>query len=275
VTASSHSNYALGSTDAEHERLIRQAARFAPFTERLFRDAGIGSGHRVLELGSGAGDVAMLVRRIVGDTGEVVGIERDARSIARAEKRIQDAGLRNVSLVQRDISELAGDKSFDAAVGRLILQFLPDPVSALRGVASLVRPGGAIAFQEPSWKPFLALCSQMLLWSACGTLAVEAFEGAGANAEMGPELPSLFERAGLPTPVTRMEMSLGSDSESTRWTYDVLSSLRPQIERLGLTAEKVGDFATLAERLHREAAASATAAPCVALVGAWCRKPAA
>jgi ubiquinone/menaquinone biosynthesis C-methylase UbiE len=69
------SPYALGSTDAEHERLIRQAARLAPLTERLFREAGIGPGQRVLDLGSGVGDVAMLVARLVGPSGEVVGIE--------------------------------------------------------------------------------------------------------------------------------------------------------------------------------------------------------
>ena len=36
------SGYALGSTDREHERLIKQAVRFRPFTERLFRDASVG-----------------------------------------------------------------------------------------------------------------------------------------------------------------------------------------------------------------------------------------
>jgi len=55
----STSQYALGSTDAEHERLIWQAERVAPLTERLFREAGIGPGQRVLDLGSGVGDVAM------------------------------------------------------------------------------------------------------------------------------------------------------------------------------------------------------------------------
>lgn len=39
----STSPYALGSTDAEHERLIGQGARLAPLTERLFREAGIGA----------------------------------------------------------------------------------------------------------------------------------------------------------------------------------------------------------------------------------------
>ncbi len=268
-------SYALGSTDAEHERLIRQAARFALFTERLFRDAGVGPGQHVLDLGSGMGDVAMLVAQIVGPSGEVVGVERDAPSIERAQIRVKEAGLHNVSFVRSDASELPRERRFDAAVGRLILQFLPDPVAVLRSVSELVRPGGAIAFQEPSWKPFLALCSEMPLWTACGSLAVDAFEGAGANAEMGHELPRLFERAGLPSPVMRMEMLLGHDLESARWTSDLLRSLKPQIERLRLSVEKMGDFETLAERLQREAESSGTAAPCVALLGAWCHKPAA
>lgn len=77
-------DYALGYTNAEHDRLIRQAARIAPTTERLFREAGIGLGQRILDLGSGMGDVALLAARLVGSSGEVVGIERDATSIARA-----------------------------------------------------------------------------------------------------------------------------------------------------------------------------------------------
>jgi hypothetical protein len=53
-------DYALGYTSAEHDRLIRQATRIAPITERLFPESGIGPGQRVLDLGSGVGDVAML-----------------------------------------------------------------------------------------------------------------------------------------------------------------------------------------------------------------------
>ena len=88
-------DYALGSTDAEQERLIWQAARVAPLSERLFREAGIGPGQRVLDIGSGVGDVAMLVAKIVGPSGEVVGIERDPRSIDRARARVAEAGQHN------------------------------------------------------------------------------------------------------------------------------------------------------------------------------------
>jgi ubiquinone/menaquinone biosynthesis C-methylase UbiE len=160
------SDYALGSTDAEHERLIRQAARIAPLTERFFREAGIGPGQRVLDLGSGVGDVAMLAARLVGPSGEVVGIERDPRSIARARVRVAEAGLRSVSFTQSDVNEIATDKAFDAAVGRFILEFLPDPVAVLRTLTQLVRPGGVLAFLEASFAPFLVLSAHLPLWSA-------------------------------------------------------------------------------------------------------------
>src|SRR6266436_971527 len=130
------SPYALGYTNTEHDRLIRQAARIAPITERLFREAGVGPGQRVLDLGSGMGDVAMLAARLVGPSGEVVGVERDSRSIARAKARVAEAGLRNVSFTQSDVNQIQSSKPFDAAVGRFILMWLPDPASVL---SSLVR----------------------------------------------------------------------------------------------------------------------------------------
>src|SRR6266571_4640145 len=116
-TSCGTSHYALGNTDAEHERLIRQAMILAPLTERFLRQAGIGPGQRVLDLGSGVGDVAMLAARLVGPSGEVVGIERDASSIALAEARVAAAELRNVTFTQRDVTQIAADEPFDAAVG--------------------------------------------------------------------------------------------------------------------------------------------------------------
>src|SRR5262249_29503487 len=107
-------DYALGYTDLEQERLIRQAAIVAPTTERLFREAAIGPGQRVLDLGSGMGDVAMLVAQLVGPLGEVVGVERDANSVARAKARAAAAGLRNVSFLNTDLNNLADERPFDA-----------------------------------------------------------------------------------------------------------------------------------------------------------------
>jgi ubiquinone/menaquinone biosynthesis C-methylase UbiE len=57
---------------------MRQAWLLEPLTERLFQEAGIGHGMRVLDLGCGMGDVAMLAGRLVGPSGRVVAVDRDA-----------------------------------------------------------------------------------------------------------------------------------------------------------------------------------------------------
>jgi 2-polyprenyl-3-methyl-5-hydroxy-6-metoxy-1,4-benzoquinol methylase len=273
TVSSSDNSYALGSTDAEHERLILQAARLAPCTERFFREAGIGRGQRVLDVGSGVGDVAMLAAQLVGPSGEVVGVERDSRSVARAKARVAEAGLNSVSFTQCDVSEIASDKPFDATVGRFILQFISDPVAVLRSLSKLVRPGGVLAFQEVSYAPFLLLSARLPLWSTGVSIIHQTLRHAGANTEIGLALNRIFQEAGIPAPTMRMEILLGSDPEFTRWTYDLICSLRPQIRKHNVSLEPLGDFDTLPVRLQSEVAASKSVVPFVPLVGAWSRKP--
>ena len=263
------SPYPLGSTEGEHERLIRQAKLLAPLTERFFRQADIGPGQRVLDLGSGGGDVAMLAARLVGPSGEVVGVERDTRSIARARVRVAEAGLHNVTFTRSDVCELPGDKPFDAVVGRFILQFLPDPIAALQSLSHLVHPGGVIAFHEPCWTAILPLGAHLPLWSACASLVCESLQRSGGNTEMGLTLCRIFRQAGLPTPNLQMEIPLAEAACSALWIYDLVCTLLPQIRRLNLPLEDLGNLDTLLERIQSEAAASKNPVPCVALVGAW------
>jgi ubiquinone/menaquinone biosynthesis C-methylase UbiE len=267
------SDYLLGYSSAEHDRLIRQAARFAPTTERLFREAGIGPGQRVLDLGSGVGDVAMLVARLVGPTGEVVGIERDASSIAQARARAAAAGLRNISFRQTDVNQVVSDRSFDAGVGRFILMFLPDPVSVLHSVFRLIRPDGVMAFQEPSWIPFLALGRRLPLWFKALSAIHETLSRSGANPEMGLALYAAFQQVGLPAPSMHMEILLADDAECAQQAADVLRSVRRLAEQHNVSLDEVGDLETLADRLHAEVKASNTLANFVPIVSAWSRKP--
>jgi ubiquinone/menaquinone biosynthesis C-methylase UbiE len=269
----SSSDYALGYTNAEHERLIRQAARIAPFTERLFQEAGIDTGQRVIDLGSGMGDVAILVARLVGPSGEVVGLECDPNSIARARSRVADAGLRNVTFIHTDVKDFAPGQLFDAAVGRFILMFLPDPLGVLRSASELVRPGGVLAFQEPSWVPLLALGSRLPLWSRLLFSIHETFTRSGVNPEMGLDLYRVFQEAGLPAPSMNMETPLGCDAEFTGLVSHLIASMQPLAEQHGVPLEPLGDLDSLPARIHAEVAASNSVVSFVSLVGVWSRKP--
>ena len=262
-------NYPLGSTDAEHERLIRQAQWVNPHTERCFREAGIGPGQRVLDIGSGVGDVSLLAARLVGPSGDVVGIERDVRSLTRARIRAVEAGLRNVSFVQGDVSQVPDGNPFDAAVGRYILFFFPDPVLVLRSLSRLVRPGGVFVFQEPHLDSFLERCRRLPLWSVGASLMLETFHRTGANLNLGPKLSQILQEAGLKALTTRRDTLLGSE----QWLPDCLHSLHPKMAQLNLSLKPLGDFETLSERLQTEVKAFKTTAPLPDLVSAWSRKP--
>lgn len=63
--------YVLGHSDREIERLKTQALLIDPITQRFFQQAGIIPGMRVLDVGTGAGDVAFLAAALVGDKGEL------------------------------------------------------------------------------------------------------------------------------------------------------------------------------------------------------------
>ena len=263
--------YALGSTDAEHDRLIWQADRVAPLTERLFREAGIGPGQRILDIGSGVGDVAIQVARLVGPSGQVVGVERDARSIARARARVAEAGLRNVEFIQCDAAQLPDSTLYDGAVGRFILMWVDDPVSVLRGLSRMVRPGGVIAFQEPYWIPLLTLLAPLPLWSAAASVIHAAFRRAGARPELGPALYQTFLDAGLPGPTMRLEMLVGRSGDLAQWFGDILQTLCSEDDQRDPRVRELGALGTLQERLHAEVAASNAIAAWPAYVGAWCR----
>jgi len=270
---SSSYSYALGYTKAEHGRLMRQAELIAPVTERLFREAGIGAGHRVLDLGSGLGDVSMLVARLVGPSGEVVGIERDGTSIEQARGRVVAAGFRNVRFIQTDVKQIVSDKPFDAAVGRFILMFLPDPISVLRSVAQLIRPGGVLAFQEPSWIPMLALGDRLPLWSCVLRWIHETLLRSGANPEMGLALHPIFQEVGLPAPKMHLEIPLGSKMDFLCVIADLVRSLQPLAEQHGVPLEELGKLETLHDRICAEITAANTIVSIVPLLGAWSHKP--
>src|SRR4051794_30009243 len=94
--------YALARAQEEYERLTRQAAFLHDTTRRLFRTAGVIPGLRVLDIGSGAGDVAFLAAKLVGPHGSVVGVDVDGAALNVARGRAEAMGLTNVRFVEGD-----------------------------------------------------------------------------------------------------------------------------------------------------------------------------
>lgn len=267
-------DYVLGGTAGEHRRLITQARLLEPYTERFFRDAGIGEGDRVLDVGSGMGDVAMILARLVGPGGSVVGIDRDGPALEAARARVAAVGCRNVEFVEADIADAAFAEPFDAIAGRMVLLFQPDPAAVLRLLMRHLRPRGRVAFQEPCWSVWRPLYRDLPLRAACIELVHEAMMRAGVHDDMEVRLRRDFVAAGLPLPQMRLEVPYGAKDRSSRdLASEILRSVHPRLVAAGLRTDAIGDLGTLAARLEAELEAADVFPAWVGLAGAWARVP--
>jgi ubiquinone/menaquinone biosynthesis C-methylase UbiE len=163
--------YVFGRLVGEAQSIQQFAQILASVTRQFLEQAGLCAGMKVLEVGSGAGEVSLLAAELVGPSGTVIGVENNRAILEIARARSQAAKLTQVSFVESDLTDFVLDDTFDAVVGRYILQHLRDPFLALRQLLRHLRPGGIVAFQEADltrWGPvFLSIVLSDILSMVC------------------------------------------------------------------------------------------------------------
>jgi len=182
-------------------------------TRQFFRNAGLAAGMRVLDIGSGAGDVAFLAAELVGAAGEVVGTDRSETALTSARRRAMERSLSNVSFRDGDPTMLTFDRPFDAVVGRYVLMFSPDPAAMLRGIARHLRPGGTVVFHEADWRGARSF-PPAPTYDLCCDWIVKTFRKVGTSTQMGLSLHSAFLSAGLNAPTMGLQALVGGGSNS-------------------------------------------------------------
>jgi SAM-dependent methyltransferase len=270
-TSTRRTAYPLGHEDPEITRLERQAGILAPATRTILTRAGLEPGMRVLDLGTGVGDVAMLAADLVGPSGSVVGVDLADDALRRAAIRVGNRDLRNITLVRADATR-ASLGTFDAVVGRLVLLYTPDPAAVLRHHARQLAPGGLLVAMEydmqvPGSTPAVPIAAQTLSWIRA------AFEGCALDSSLGARLPAIFADAGLGSPEVLAIQPYLPPGEGGWYAAATVRTLMPHIERLGIaSAEEIG-LDTLAERIDAQCREADAWLKPPTLTGAWCRVP--
>jgi ubiquinone/menaquinone biosynthesis C-methylase UbiE len=270
-------DYAFGRDRAEYERLIEQAALFRPLTERMLRRAGIRAGMHVLDIGCGAGDVSFLVSALVGPEGSVTGVDLDGGAIGVAEQRRAAHAITNVSFRQADARHLEPGPLFDAAVGRFVLMFLPDPTEALRLFAERVRPGGILAFCEQAASVTAAPAGHQPALAALLALFTAAFQRSGARPDIGTELYPRMRDAGLqpdPRPLAEFVLCPARDPAAYRRWALFARSMLPKILQYGLGTEEEIRHAVEHDLRQELLAATGLVPLSWLMIGQWARVPA-
>ena len=246
--------YILGYSEAEAQRLILQAEILRPATERLLRDAGLAPGMRVLDVGCGVGDVALLAAKIIGPSGVVVGVDRNPGSITAAENRARRAEL-NIQFRTAKLEDRPELGRFDMAIGRYVLVHSPDPAAFVRDAASYVRPGGVIAFHEPLVISNVQHLGRAQLWNQIYGLFDKGSRAAMPHVDVAIRLTEVFNEAGLSGAQVFCDVVVGGgpDCPFYAWTALTVASMLPFLEKAGIASAARLDVPTLEHRLREEA----------------------
>ena len=105
--------------------------------------AGIEKGHRVLDLGSGAGNDCFVARALVGEEGEVTGLDFTDAMLEKARLNNEKLGYTNFRFVKGDIEEMPlPDVSFDVVISNCVLNLVPDKNRAFSQIFRVLKNGG-------------------------------------------------------------------------------------------------------------------------------------
>ncbi len=193
-------------------------------TDAMLAMGGVGPGQTVLDVAAGAGDQTLDIAARVGAQGAVVATDISEGILTHALGNAVRAGHANVRIHPADAEDLGlQDASFDAAVCRLGLMFLPDPLAGLREIHRVLKPGAGfcgMVFAGPDMNPCLRILMATALRHA-GLAPRDPFQPGGLVSLGKPGLmDDLMARAGFRSvATTRMEAPFRLPSTADYLTF--------------------------------------------------------
>jgi SAM-dependent methyltransferase len=262
--------YPLARDQDERDRLDRQGRALRPTTRWILEQAGLRQGMRVLDLGSGAGDNALVARELVGPSGLVLGIDRSADAVHWATRRAEAGGFSNVSFRVQDIHERCSDSTFDAVIGRLVLMYSPDPAAVLRTHAASLVPGGVVVAVEFDVSACRSLPPTPLVDQLVESLG-GAFINAGFDMALGTRLWTVLTNAGLrPAGMVCAQPHFGpGDPDGALLLAGILHSAKPLVQRTGTSLPPALEAVGFQQRLADQLATANAVLAYPAFFGAW------
>jgi SAM-dependent methyltransferase len=189
------SDYAIAGGRAGNERLQLLAQVMLPTTSHLLTTIGLGPGMQCLDVGCGGGHVTLLMARVVGPHGGVVGLDLDRAILALAQHAADAGHLANVQFRHADAVDPQEDAAYDLVYARFVLSHLREPETCLAAMVRACRPQGVIVIGDIDFSGSFChpYCAAYARYTA---LYQEVVARRGGDPNIGPKLPGMLHQAG-------------------------------------------------------------------------------
>ena len=178
--------YPLGD---DAERLLLQTQTEQDLIAKLLSEINIQPTDKVLDLGSGAGDITS---QIAQKASSVIGVDKTPEQIIAAIQSASQRKIANVEYILGDAEHIPlPDDQFDISFSRYVFEYLNDPLKALKELIRVTKPEGQVAIHDFNGWTFRGLPKhlQRQLYAI--------LDHVGVNYRIGSQLEDLFKQAGL------------------------------------------------------------------------------
>jgi len=117
--------------------------------DTIIQKANIKTGNIVLDIGCGTGFLMLGVARAVGKNGKVFGIDISEEMMKKAKENLSEAGISSIEFKVGDAENIPlEDNSIDAIVGNMVLHHCPNPESAIKEMARVLKLKGRLVLAD-------------------------------------------------------------------------------------------------------------------------------
>jgi SAM-dependent methyltransferase len=140
-------------THGHHESVLRSHRRRTAADSAAYLMPHVDSAASLLDIGVGPGTITMDLASMVA---EVTATEIGDAELGLSRDLAVERGVDNVAFSVQDAHALTfADASFDVVHAHQVLQHVADPVTVLREMARVARPGGIVAARDADYAGFV------------------------------------------------------------------------------------------------------------------------